>query len=338
MNEMRAVALDRFGGPETLSVRTMAVPEIKPGQILLRVESAGVGIWDVAERQGILAPMFDRLYGIKASFPYVIGSEGAGTVVAVASNVTRFRNGDRVYADVFASDPKRGFYAEYTAVDAERAMPIPSNLTVEQAGALFIDGSVAIQGLDTLGLKPGEKLMIFGASGGIGHLAVQLAQRMGAQVFAVASREDGVALVRRLGANIAVEGHDHSTVLASAREFAPNGFDAALITVRGQDPEAMHATENALTTMREGGRVAYPWTNNLRPAPKAPPNVQLLSFGVVDERGKISTELMGRLNRLIGAGPFEVHVGKTFSLDHAAEAHQTLGSHYLGRLALLPRT
>jgi NADPH:quinone reductase-like Zn-dependent oxidoreductase len=296
-----------------------------------------VGVWDVAEREGLLAQRFDRVYGIKASFPYVIGSEGAGTVVHVGKNVTGFRDGDLVYAHVWARDPKAGFYAEYTAVDAERTSPIPSNLTVEQAGALFIDGAVALRGLDDiLAVKPDEKLMIFGASGGIGHLAIQFARRMGAQVFAVASRADGVALARRLGANAVVDGHS-GDVAVSAREFAPNGFDAALITVRGQVAEAVKATEDALTTVHEGGRVAYPWANNVMPAPRAPSNAHLFSFGIVDDQGKTPPGLMSKLNRLIEEGPFEVHIAKTYSLEKVADAHQTLNSHYLGRLALRPR-
>jgi NADPH:quinone reductase len=336
-NKMRAVVIDRFGGPETLTVRNIPVPEIAPDQILIRVGSAGVGIWDVAEREGRLAGLLQQVYGLKSSFPYVIGSEGAGTVVDVGEKVSNFRIGDRVYAEVFARDPKGGFYAEFTAVDATGAMPIPPNLTVEQAGALYIDGLVALRGLgDTLQMKPEEKLMIFGASGGIGHLAVQLARQMGVQVFAVASGEDGVALSRRLGASDVVEGHDHLAVEASAHRFAPNGFDAALITVRGTSPEALNAAEKALTKVREGGRVAVPW-GNVMPTPKVPPNVKALSFGAADESRKTPYELLQKLNKMIQLdGNFEVHIGKTFPLNQVVEAHQALGSHYLGRLALLP--
>ena len=124
-----------------------------------------------------------------------------------------------------------------------------------------VDAITALRGLDdTLGLKPGESLMIFGASGGIGHLAVQLAKRMGARVLAVASGDDGVALARRLGADAVVDGHKDD-VAAAAREFAPDGLDAALLTAGGE------AAEKALTALREGGRVAYP--NGVEPEPQA---------------------------------------------------------------------
>jgi NADPH:quinone reductase len=322
-NKMRAVAIDRFGGPDVLSVTNIPVPEPEPDQILVRVESAGIGVWDFAEREGILAKMF----GIQAKFPWVLGSEGAGRVVAVGDKVSDFRKGDLVYGDVWSTTAptKRGFYAEYAALNVDNAWPIPSGVTTEQAGALLIDGATALRGLDdTLALRQAEKLMIFGASGGLGHLAVQLATRLGARVFAIASGKDGVDLALRLGAETAVDGHNDGSVEASAREFAPYGFDAALITVAGD------LTERALTTMREGGRVAYPWVNQ-RPPPKAPSNVRLLGYN-----GNIDRPLIFKLNKLIEAVAFEVYLEKTFTLEQAADGFKAVSSHHIGRIALLP--
>ncbi len=319
-DEMRAVVIDRFGGPEVLSVRNVPVPEPEPDQLLVRVRSAGVGIWDLGEREGSIA----KRLGMQPKFPWILGSEGAGEIVAVGERVSGFRNGDLVYGDIWATNPKMGFYAEYTALNSNSAWPIPSTVTTEQAGALLIDGATALRGLDdTLGLKQGENLMIFGASGGLGHLAIQLATRLGARVFAVASGEDGVALAQRLGAEVAVDGHA-GNIGVSARQFAPHGFDAALITVPGE------ASEAALITMREGGRVAYPWVNQ-RPAPKAPSTVRLFGYN-----GNIDGALVTKLGRLAEAGPFEVHLDGTFKLDRAVDAYRALGSHHLGRLALLP--
>ena len=325
-NEMRAVVIDRFGGPEVLSVRTIQSPKPAPDQILIEVESAGIGIWDAAEREGMLA----KAFGLQPQFPWVLGSEGAGKVVEVGTEVEGFRVGDLVYGHTWMTNQKMGFYAEYTAVNAADAWTTPSTLTTKQAGALLIDGGTALSGLDALALKQGEKLMVFGASGGLGHLAVQLGKRLGARVFAVASGEDGVALSLRLGAEAAVDGR-HGNVVASAREFAPGGFDAAMITIRGQVPEAIKATEDALTTMSEGGRVAYPWTDSIMPPPKAPSAVRLSGY-----MGKTDRASLTRLNKLIEAGTFEVHLGRTFELDQAADAFQSLSSHHLGRLALLP--
>ena len=327
-NEMHAVTIDRFGGPEVLSVRNVSVPEPEPEQILIQVESAGIAIWDAAEREGFLA----RRSGVQPKFPWILGSEGAGKIVGVGDKVSEFRNGDRVYGGVWATNPKAGFYADYTSLKAENAWPIPSTVTTKQAGALLIDGATALTGLDALSLKHDEKLMIFGASGGMGHLAIQLAKRLGARVFAVASGKDGVELALKLGAEAAVDGHN-GDIVVSAREFAPTGFDAALITVSAQTPGAIEASEKALITIREGGRVAYPWINNIRPAPKAPSNVRLNGY-----MGNTNRDFVNKLNKLVEAGAFEVHLDKTFKLDQVVDAFEAVNSHHIGRLALLPNT
>ncbi len=317
-NTMQAVALDCFGGLETLTVRRLPVPQVGPDDVLIRVESAGVAAWDPFEREGGFAEVF----GIEPNFPYVLGTDGAGTVAAVGEQVTRFKKGDRVYAAALAN-PKGGFYAEYAAVKADNASHVPDKLTTEQAGVMPSDAMTALRGLDDiLGLKQGETLMIFGASGGIGHMAVQLAKRMGARVLAVASGDDGVTLAQRLGADVVVEGHT-GDVAAAARELAPGGLDAALVTAGGE------AADRALAALRDGGRVAYP--NGVMPEPKARPSVRVSSYDVIVDRGVIE-----KLNRLIEAAPFDVHVARTFPLDRAADAQRALDAHYLGKLALRP--
>lgn len=316
---MRAAALDRFGGIETIKMQTLPVPKVGPDEVLIKIESAGVAEWDPFEREG----GFAKMLGTKPSFPYVLGSDGAGTIAAIGTQVQGFKEGDRVYAAALAN-PKGGFYAEYASVKADYVAPIPDELSTEQAGVVLSDAVTGLRGLDDiLGLKPNESVMIFGASGGIGHMAVQLAKRMDAQVFAVASGDDGVALAKRLGADVVVEGHKDDVVVTAASKFAPGGLDTALLTAGGQ------AADKAVTAIRDGGRVAYP--NGVEPEPKTPSGVKVTSYD-----GEPDREIIEKLNRLIEAGPFEVHVARTFSLDRAAEAHRALDEHYLGKLALRP--
>jgi NADPH2:quinone reductase len=316
---MRAAALDRFGGVENIQVKHLPVPEPGPDEILLRIESAGVGVWDPYEREGEFAKMF----GTKATFPYVLGSDGAGTVAAVGAQVRRFKEGDHAYA-LALINPKGGFYAEYAVVKADNVSPIPKKLSIEQAGVMPSDALTALRGLDDLlKVKKGESVMVFGAGGGIGHLAVQLAKRMGARVFAVASGDDGVALAKKLGADTVVNGRKDD-VEAAARAFAPNGLDAALVTAGGE------ATNRALRAMNKNGRVAYP--NGVMPEPKAPTGVKAQSYNIEPTPKQIE-----KLNQLIESGPFEVHVARTFPLDKAADAHRELDKHYLGKLALRPQ-
>jgi NADPH:quinone reductase-like Zn-dependent oxidoreductase len=313
---MRAVALDKFGGPESLKIQNLPIPEIEANEVLIRVEAAGVGAWDPFEREG----GFVEITGIKPTFPYVLGTDGAGTIAAVGEDVKRFKEGDRVYAAELAN-PKGGFYAQYAAVKADNTSLIPGQLSIDQAAVLPTDALTALTGLEkVLGLKSGDSLMVFGASGGIGHLALQLAKRLGANVFAIASGDDGVQLAKKLGADSAVDGRSDD-VLEAAKEFAANGIDAALVTAGGED------TDEALLAIRQGGRIAYP--HGVMPEPTAPDGVAIEAYD-----GEFSPALIDRVNALINSGPFEVHVDRMFGLEEVSEAHKALTEHHLGKIAL----
>jgi len=313
---MRAIAIDRFGGPEMLTMHTLPLPDVGPGEVLIQVEIAGVGVWDPFECEGGYADML----GLVPHFPYVPGSEGAGTVAVTGADVSQFREGDKVYAAGFLN-PRGGFYAEYASVDARLVSTIPGSLAAEKAGVISGAGLTALRGLeDMLALKPGESVMIFGASGGIGHIAVQIARSMGGRVLAVASGDDGVELSRRLGADLAIDGR-RDDILAAARAFAPEGLDAALLTAGGED------ARKALLVLRDGGRVTYP--NGIYPLPGEYPGISLSSYNADPDR-----EIMDRLRRLIESIPLTAHVASVLPLERAAEAHYLLGSHHLGKLAL----
>ena len=306
---MKAAAIDRFGGPEVIHTRSLPVPRPRAYEVLIQLDTAGIGVWDPYVREGEL-PMGEK------RFPRVIGNDGAGTVVAAGERVTRFRVGERVYA--YSMDG--GFYAEYVAVNEDNVAPIPPGVEPDEAGALGADGITALRGLDDeLRLQAGETLMIFGASGGIGHIAVQLAKRMGARVLAIASGSDGVDLVRRLGADAAVDGR-HQDPAAAARAFAPGGLDAALVLVDGKGLQA------ALDAVRQGGRVAYP--NGVEPEPRVPDGIESHAYD-----GTPDPEAFDRLNRLIGSEHFHIELGRVYRLEDAEVAHREMAKHHLGKLA-----
>lgn len=283
----------------------------------VRVEAAGVGVWDPFEREGGFAKEFN----VKPRFPLVLGSDGAGTIDAVGDSVRHFKKGDQVYGIAFLN-PKGGFYSQYAVVKENSVSRIPGNLSMPQAAAMAVDAITALAGLDTtLDLKTGESVLILGASGGIGHLAVQFAKRMGARVLAVASGDDGVAFVRGLGADKVVDGKKDD-IAAAARQFAPHGVDAVLLTAGGE------GAEKALSTLRQGGRAAYP--NGVQPIPKERAGIKIQSYD-----GEYAPPPFEKLNRLIEADPFEVHIARTFNLDQAADAQRALEDHYIGKLALI---
>lgn len=313
--QMNAVVLDRFGGVDELSSRRIPLPLVGDDDVLIRVEFAGVASWDAFEREG----GYDGAFGVASTFPYVLGWDAAGTVAAVGRNVTRFDVGKRVYASTNPVN-RGGFYAEYGVVEAEFVARVPDRLPTEQAGAMPWDALTALSGLDLLGLRPDDTLMVFGASGGVGHLAVQLARQSGIRVLAVASGDDGVALARRLGADGVVNGRKDD-VLGAAFEFAPGGLDAALVTAGGE------AAERSLRAVKNSGRIAVP--NGVRPVPATPPSAKVSYYDA-----DITRAGTDRLNAIIEANSFEVHVARTFPFKRVQDAHHALKDHYVGKLAL----
>ncbi|BCM90945.1 alcohol dehydrogenase [Abditibacteriota bacterium] len=310
--QMKAMAIDQYGGPEALTLHTLPVPEVGENEVLIRVEVAGVGVWDPMEREG-------KLIMGETYFPRTLGAEGAGTIASVGGQVTDFKEGDKVYGFGFQS-PKGGFYAEYIVLLTNLVSRFPQKLSIEEAGALPVDGVTGLCGLEALQLSDGQKILIWGASGGIGHLVVQLSKRLGAKVFAVASGSDGVEFVQKLGADEAVDGKG-GDVVAQAREFAPDGFDAALILAGGDEAQA------ALETIKDGGAVAFP--HGVAPEPKPRATIKVHAYSATP-----NPQIFERLNTLIEQGPFEVAVARTYPLEEAATAQQDLKGHFLGKLAL----
>jgi NADPH:quinone reductase-like Zn-dependent oxidoreductase len=236
--------------------------------------------------------------------------------------VRRFKAGDRVYAYTF-DNPKGGFYAEYAAVPEDAAATVPAGTSMDQAGGLAACGLTAAAGLDALKIVKDAPVMVLGASGGVGHIALQLAKREGARVLAVASGRDGVALSAGLGADKAVNGKA-ADVAKAAREFAPEGLAAALVFANTDKLSA------ALKLVREGGTVAYP--EGVEPVPRGTAGVKVRSFN-----GLAGPEAFERLNELISAGAFRVEVCRTYRLEDLAQAHRDVLKHHLGKLIVKPR-
>lgn len=310
--QMKAMAVNEFGDPDKLTLHTLPVPAVDVDEVLIRIEIAGVGIWDAMEREGQL--VYNEVH-----FPLVLGGECAGTIATVGESVERFAVGDRVYAQSFMND-KGGSYAQYVVVSEKTVAPMPDNLDMLMAGGLPIAGATALSNLEALGTGDETKLMLWGASGGVGHVALQLAKRMGARVFAIASGADGVELVKQLGADEAVDGRSDD-IVQRARAFAPDGFDTALVLVGGDD------VQSTLSLVHQGGIIAFP--NGVMPEPKAPDGVELKQAN-----GFANPMLFDRLNRLVSIGEFQVCIAQTFALEAAAQAHSAMKQHYLGKIVL----
>ncbi len=310
--EMRAAAFDHFGNPDVVHTEIMPIPKLGKTDVLVRVATAGVGAWDPELVDG-------SFHDVDVRLPRVVGSDGAGTVVAVGTSVKRFAVGDRVYGWGFANR-KGGFYAEYAAIKERDLASIPGSLSFEEVGALATSGITAMQGLEHLDLDAGDSVVIFGASGGLGHVAVQLAKILGLRVCAVASKDDGVELVRRLDADAVVEGRSRS-LRRQLRAFAPDGFDGALVFTGGT------GWARELQLVKRGGIVAYP--EGVEPTPRVPRGRKRKIYN-----GEDSPDAFARLNDLIEQGPFHITISKVYSLDAIAQALRDVQRHHVGKLAI----
>lgn len=312
---MRAAAIDRFGGPEVLTIHELPTPPVDAGEVLIALHAAGVGSWDPIVREG-------GYHEGQPRFPLALGTDGSGTVAAVDSRVRGFKLGDRVYSYSW-DNPKGGFYAEYVAIVAEKVGRVPERLDLQDAGAIPTTGLTALQGIDdALKVKKGEMVIVHGASGGVGTLAVQFAKLRGARVFATASGEDGVALVRRLGADRAVDGQREDIVVA-VREFSPNGVHAVLALAGGD------ALERCLDALRPGGRCAYPnWVDN--PEPEKRPSIEIMSYDAVP-----GVREFDELGRAVEAAKLQVPIAAAYPLEEVAKAHERLAAgHVVGKIVL----
>src|SRR5258705_1683528 len=194
---MRAYVLKHYGGPEGSQLMDAPGPTPRPRDILVEVHAAGLNPVDYKFRQGKLRAI------LRPKLPFVLGNELAGEVIAVGSDVKRFRVGDRVFARV-AKD-RAGAFAEQACVDEDDAAHMPRNLDFTAAAAVPLAGLTALQALrDELRVKPGQKVVISGGAGVVGNFAIQVAQWLGAHVSTIALKRAG-ALVRSLGCDEAID-------------------------------------------------------------------------------------------------------------------------------------
>lgn len=309
---MRAAAIDRVGGPEVLVMHDVPEPKVSAQEVLIEIDTAGVGIWDAKARSGA--------WGERA-FPLILGTDGSGVIVEVGSQVKRLKRRQRVYAYSY-DNPKGGFYAQYVAVSASKVAPIPRSLDMREAGALATIGLTALQGVDdTLAIQPDETVIVHGASGNVGMLALQFAKMRGARVLATASGNDGIKFVRRFGADAAIDGKSDD-ILAAARDFAPDGVDAVLAFTGGKE------LTRCLDALRKGGRAAYP--NGVEPEPRKRKGINIKSWD-----GTPGVREFARLERAVEESKLQVPIAKTFKLDRAPDAHRLVEQgHLLGKVVL----
>ncbi|WP_380879267.1 oxidoreductase [Sphingomonas sp. DBB INV C78] len=321
---MRAMVLDRFGGPEVLRLGDIERPPVEAGGVVVEVAFASVNPADWKAREGWLARYFDY------QFPFVVGFDAAGVVAEVGEGVTDLVVGDRVVTASNQGRGARGSYAEFVASDRERVVKLPASVGFREAATLPTAGMTAWQAVFDVGqAKAGQKILVNGGAGGTGSFAIQLARMAGADVAATCGPHN-LDYVRDLGAALAID-YREGRVIDAVRAWAPDGVDLVIDTV-GQG-----SLLDAIEILKRGGLVA-PITTLIADEPM-PDAARAEALGV---RIEIATSTFPnqprQLNGLVdalAAGRIRAPDMTILPLDRAAEAQTRVAAgHVRGKILL----
>ncbi len=320
---MKAIVQDRYGSPEVLELREVDPPTIKDDEVLVRIRAASANPLDWYQVTG--TPYIARMgSGLRRPKPTIPGVDLAGDVEAVGNNVTAFQVGDEVYG------MRSGAFAEYVAANEARLARKPANLTYEQAAAVPVAGVTALQGLRDKGqIRPGHKVLINGASGGVGTFAVQLAKSFGAEVTAVCSTRNA-ATAKALGA--------HHVIDYTSEDFVHSGrtYDLILDVASNRSISARRrAMARHGTLVIVGAAKKGRWIGPLSEMITATAAGRFGSQRIVAFISKNSAEDLNALRQLIEAEEVTPVIERTFPLAQVPEALRYVGTgHAQGKVVI----
>jgi len=301
---LKAITYHRYGAPDVLEFQEVDEPVVHDDDVLVRVRAASANPRDWHFMRGL--PAFMRLqFGLRKPKHSGLGSDVAGQVEAVGKNVTRFRPGDDVFADVLT-----GGFAEYTCVPEALLELKPANLTFEQAAAVPLAALTALQGLRDHGrVQPGQKVLIIGASGGVGTFAVQLAKWLGADVTGVCSTRN-VDLVRSIGADHVID--------YTQEDFTRNGqkYDLILQFAGTRSPsDCRRALTSKGTLLVSSGESDGRWVGPVDRVIKALALSPFVSQRLAPFEAKPSKDDLQVMKELIEAGKVTPVIDRTYPLN-----------------------
>jgi len=320
---MKAIRVTAFGGPEVLRLEEVPTPKPGPGEVLVRIHAVGVNPVETYIRAGTYARL--------PELPYTPGNDGAGVVEEVGADVNDFKAGDRVYT----AGSLTGTYAEFALCRKEQVHPLPANVSFAQGAAIGTPYATAYRGLLQRAVaKPGETVLVHGASGAVGTAAVQLARADGLRVFGTAGSDQGLKLAREQGAH---EVFDHR---------APDHFEEVMKATGGRGVDIiveMLANVNLgkdLKILAKGGRVVIIGSRgaveiNPRDTMQRDADIRgmILPNTPLVEMASIHAGLVAGLEN----GTLRPVIGKEFALVEAAEAHRAvMKPGALGKIVLVP--
>ncbi len=322
---MKAIQVQKIGGPETLTFVDLPVPEPKPNEAVVKIAAVGVNFIDVYFREG----------RYPSPLPFVVGQEAAGMVNAVGNEVKSLKAGDRVaYTGILGS------YAEYATVPADRLVRVPEKITDEQAAAAMLQGMTAHYLVySSYPLKKGDTALIHAAAGGMGLLLVQLAKHIGARVIGTAGSTEKAKLAREAGADDVIL-YNEQDFESETRRFT-NGKGVHVV----YDGVGKTTFEKGLNVLQPRGYMvlfggasgAVPPFDPMRLTQKGSLFLTRPSLGhYIASREELEQRATDILN-LIAQGKLNLHIGHKYKLQDAQQAHRDLeGRKTTGKLLLIP--
>ncbi|MGN7396786.1 zinc-dependent alcohol dehydrogenase family protein [Peribacillus frigoritolerans] len=243
---MKAQIIQSFGDPSVFQLEEVSKPELKPGHVLIQVKASSVNPIDTKVRAGAVP-------AVSPEFPAVLHGDVAGLVSAVGEGVTEFKVGDEVFGCAGGFKGTGGALAEFMLADADLLAHTPKNLTMEEAAALPLVAITAWEALfNRAHLVPGQDILIHAATGGVGHIAIQLAKWQGATVYTTASSQEKLEIGTRLGADVTINYREESVHDYVQKHTDGKGFDVVFDTVGGENLDrsfeaaAVHGTVAAI--------------------------------------------------------------------------------------------
>ncbi|MDO6426710.1 zinc-dependent alcohol dehydrogenase family protein [Thalassotalea sp. 1_MG-2023] len=225
---MKAMIINDFGGDEVFEAADIAKPQVKNGHVLIKISATSVNTVDT-----MIRAMGDSL-PIAPALPAVLGMDFAGVIEEVGEGVTHFTVGDEVYGCAGGLADLPGTLAEYIIADADLIALKPKNISMEQAAAIPLVGITAYEGLQRAGVTSGQKVLVHGGSGGVGHIALQLAKHLGAEVYSTGGGEKQLTLIESLGAT-AINYKKETVADYVAKHTDGKGFDVVFDSVGGEN-------------------------------------------------------------------------------------------------------
>jgi len=317
---MKAMVLQSYGAEVPFQSADLPTPEVAPGQVLVRVAATSVNTVDTMIRQ------MGQDLPFAPAFPAVLGMDFAGTVEALGEGVTAFAVGDEVYGCAGGLGDLPGALAEFLAADAKLLAHQPKSLSMREAAALPLVAITAYEGLVRAGAQAGQKILVHGGAGGVGHVAVQLAKHFGAEVFATCSQAKQAEAIASYGAT-PINYREESVADYVAQHTAGAGFDVVFDSVGGAN--MLHSFEAAALN----GQVAS--TVSLVELDLSQAHFKGLSLHVVfmlipmlhHHRREEHGAILAKLAEIVDAGQLTPLLDEErFSLEQVGDAHARLSS------------